>query len=133
MRVMHHPRFACANEPARCDRRSGRQSVEHHPSAFQQTKNVQLTGTAVAQSVDDHCHVRALVVLQFKRSVDKRIDIPALHVGFTEFGQGRLDTGSDVMRKIINGVSGLDFTVRDELTSCGFVEFDKSVGASTRV
>jgi hypothetical protein len=61
---------------------------------------------------------------QFERSVDKRIDVPALHAEFTRIGHGGFDTGSNAVRKIVNSVSGLGFAVRDQLTSCSFVEFD---------
>ena len=69
---------------------------------------------------------------QFERSIDKRIDIPPLHVDFTVIGHGRLNTESDAMRKILDGVSAFGFPVRTELVNCGS-KLDKAVGTLTRV
>jgi hypothetical protein len=54
------------------------------------------------------------VAPQFERSIDKRIDVPALHVGFTRIGHGGLDPSPYAIRKMLEGVSGLDFAVRAE-------------------
>ena len=59
--------------------------------------------------------VGTLVTLQFKRSIDKRIDVPTLHVDSTGIAHGGLDTESNAMRKIVNCVSGLGFAVREGL------------------
>jgi hypothetical protein len=55
-----------------------------------------------------------LVAPQFERSIDKRIDVLALHVGFTGIGHGGLDPSPYAIRKILEGVSGLDLAVRAE-------------------
>jgi|SRR6516225_7543261 hypothetical protein len=69
----------------------------------------------MAEVVYRNRRVGTLVTLQFKRSIDKRIDVPTLHVDSTGIAHGGLDTESNAMRKIVNCVSGLGFAVREGL------------------